>query len=259
MRIRLLAAATLLLAATTVSAQGYKFLTSVATFKVAPGKDSAFVEKGKAFAAPLDKLMADGVVLAYGIDVDMLHVPGENNVSFWVSVPNYEALAKEEGAIQEFIKANPGLMADLTSLADMTTHHDLIVRAREEGHRSVPAGAQPIGDFDLQKVKPGHMQDFMTLFKKYNQPVFDKLVADGVIYAYQVDTEAVHTMEPGMVWTIVSMPDLGTKDKVNAAFEEADKKLSDGERELVQKAYLDTVVPGAHRDSLAIGVVFKEK
>jgi hypothetical protein len=256
---RLLAVTTLLFAATTVSAQGYKYLTSVAAFKVAPGKDSAFVEKGKAFTAPLDKLMAAGVVLAYGMDVDMLHVPGETNVAFWVTVPNYEALATEENAIQEFIRANPGLMADLTSMTDMSSHHDLIVRTREEGHTSVPAGAQPIADFDIQQVKPGRMQDFMTLFKKYDKPVFDKLVADGVIYAWAVDTEAVHTTTPGLVWTIVTMPNLGTKDKVNAAFDEAEKKLSDGERDLIEKSYLDIVDASAHRDSLSISVVYKVK
>src|SRR5271157_2374499 len=101
MTARLLAATTLLFAATTLSAQEYKYLTSVASFKVAPGKDAAFVEKGKAFTATLDKLMESGVVLAYGIDVDMLHVPGENNVAFWVEVPNFDALQKEENAIQE--------------------------------------------------------------------------------------------------------------------------------------------------------------
>ena len=174
MTTRLLAATTLLFAATTVSAQQYKYLTSVATFRVAPGKEGAFVEKGKAFVPALDKLMAAGVVLAYGIDTDMLHVPGENNVAFWVEVPNFDALDKEENAIQEFIKANPGLMQDLTSMADMTTHHDLVIRTREENHKSVPPGIQPVWDFDIQRVKPGRMQDFMGLFRKYDQPVLDK-------------------------------------------------------------------------------------
>ncbi|MGA2186748.1 MAG: hypothetical protein ABSH47_27365 [Bryobacteraceae bacterium] len=259
MTTRLLAATTLLFAATTLSAQQYKYLTSVATFKVTPGKDSAFVQKGKAFTAPLDKLMESGVVLAYGIDVDMLHVPGENNIAFWVEVPNYDALAREEDAIEGFMKANPGLMGDLTSMADMTTHRDLVIRTREEGHKSVPPGAQPIGDFDIVRIKPGHMQDFMTMFKKYDQPVYDKLVADGVIYAYELDVEAVHTMEPGLVWTIVTMPNLGAKDKVNAAFDEAEKKLSDGERDMAEKAYMDMVVPGSHRDSLSVSVVYKAK
>jgi hypothetical protein len=259
MTARLLAVTTLLLTVGTLSAQQYKYLTSVATFKVAPGRESAFVEKGKAFIPTLDKLMADGVVLAYGMDVDTLHVSGENNVAFWVEVPNYDALGKEENAIQGFINANPALMAGIGSLTDMTAHHDLVLRTREEGHKSPPAGVQPIGDMDSVRIKPGHMQNLMTLFKKYDQPVYDKLVADGVIYAYELDVEAVHTMEPGLVWTFVTMPDLGAKDKVDAAFEEAEKKLSEGERDMVEKAYMDMVVPGSHRDSLSTSVVFKLK
>ena len=156
MTTRLLAVITLLFAATTVSAQGYKYLTSVATFKVPPGRESAFVEK-EAFTAPLDKLMDAGVVLAYGMDVDILHVPGENNVAFWVEVPNDDALGKEEAAIQNFIKANPGTMQELASMTDMAAHHDLVIRTREEGHKAIPAGAQPIADFDIVKIKPGHM------------------------------------------------------------------------------------------------------
>jgi hypothetical protein len=259
MTARLLAATTLLFAATTVFAQEYKYLTSVATFKVAPGKDGPFVEKGRAFAAPLDKLMESGVVLAYGIDVDMLHVPGDNNVAFWVEVPNFDALQKEENAIQEFIKANPALIQELASLTDMSAHHDLVIRTREENHRSIPADAHPIWDFDVQRIKPGRGQDFMGLFRKYDQPVLDKLVADGVIYAYEVDSEAVHTMAPGLVWTIVGMPDLGTKDKVNAAFDEAEKKLPEAERNMLEKLYYEIVVPEAHRDNLAVSVVYKAK
>ena len=259
MTTRLLAATTLLFAATTLSAQQYKYLTAVATFKVMPGKEGAFVEKGTAFTAPLDKLMASGGVLAYGIDVDMLHVPGESNIAFWVQVPNYDALEKEENAIREFMRANPGLMQEMSSLTDMTAHHDLVIRTREENHKSVPPGAKPVADFDMVRIKPGHMQDFTTMFKKYDQPVYDKLVADGVIYAYELDVEAVHTMEPGLVWTIVTMPNLGAKDKVNAAFDEAEKKLSDGERDMAEKAYMDMVVPGSHRDSLSVSVVYKAK
>jgi len=259
MTIRLLAAATLLFAASSLCAQDYKYLVSVATFKVPDGKESAFIEKGKAFTPPLDKLMASGEVLAYGMDVDMLHVPSENNVAFWVVVPNYDALEKEGNAIEGFIKANSMLMGNLTSMADMTTHHDFVLRARDENHKAVPAGVKPVGDFDIEKVKPGRMPDFMGLFTKYDKPVYDKLITDGVIYAYEVDTEAVHTMEPGLVWTIVTMPNLAAKDKVNAAFDAAQKKLPEIERNLVEKLYYDIVEPGSHRDSLSVSEVYKAK
>jgi hypothetical protein len=259
MTTRLFAATTLLLAATTLSAQQYKFLTSVAAFKVTPGKEGAFIEKGTAFGPVLDQLMASGTVLSYGMDVDVLHVPGETNVAFWVSVPNYDALEKEESAIQEFIQANPGVMQELVSMTDPAAHHDLIIRTREESHKSVPPGSKPMEDFDEVRVKPGRVQEFMGLFRKYDKPVLDKLVADGVIYAYELDSEAVHTMEPGLMWTIVTMPDLGTKDKVAAAFEEADKNMPEAERNMIEKLYLDVVVPGSHRDSLSRSVVFKLK
>lgn len=259
MNARLFASAALLFAATTLSAQQYKSLVSVATFKVPPAKEGAFVEKGKAFVPVLDKLMASGSVLSYGIDTDILHVPGETNIAFWVVVPNYEALDKENNAIEEFIMANPGMMQDLMAMTDPAAHHDLIVRTWEESHKSVPPGSKPIGDFDEVRVKPGRMQEFMELFRKYDKPVYEKLVADGVIYAYELDTEAVHTMEPGLTWTIVSMPNLAAKDKVNAAFAEAEKKIPEAERNMIEKLYVDMVVPGSHRDSLSVSQVYKEK
>jgi hypothetical protein len=108
-------------------------------------------------------------------------------------------------------------------------------------------------------VKPGRMDDFLELFRKYEKPVLEKLVDDGVIYGYSLSSEAVHTMKPGMVWTIITMADLGVKDKVNAAFREASKKTPEGERNLVDKLYEGIVEPGSHRDSLSVSVVYKSK
>jgi DNA-binding Lrp family transcriptional regulator len=250
---------TFLLATTSLFAQQYKNLTSVATFKVAPGKTDAFVERGKAFGPLLDKLVDSGVVLAYGVDVDILHVPGGSNIAFWVDVPDFAALAKEEGAIQEFLKANPAMMQDLAGMSDMSAHRDFIVRAWEENHRAAPAGATPIEDFDMVDVKPERMREFLELFRKYDKPVLDQLVADGVIYGYLLGTEAVHTMKPGFVWQVTTMPDLGAKDKVRAAFSEAMKKLPDAEREMLDRMFYEMVDYSTHRDDLAVSVVFRQK
>ncbi len=250
---------TLLAAGLTLCAQQPKSLISVARFKVSPGHESAFVEKGKGFAPLLDKLMQSGVVTAYGMDVDMLHVSGANNVAFWVEVPDFAALDKEIKALDEFEKANPRLMGDLRAMADPATHHDLIIGAREKNGASVPAGSMPVNDFDIVRVKHGRMDDFMALFRKYDKPVLDKLVADGVIYAWELDTEAVHTMEPGLVWGIVTMPDLGAKDKVEAAFMASYKNLPEAERNTVDKQYEEMIVAGSHRDNLAVSLVFKSK
>jgi hypothetical protein len=189
----------------------------------------------------------------------MLHVPDKNNVEFWVEVPDYAALGKEEKALEEFEKANPALMGDLRTMSDPATHHDLIIGVRESNFGSVPAGSTPVDDFDMVRVKPGRGHEFRELFHKYDKPVLDKLVADGVIYGWELDTEAVHTMEPGLVWVLVIMPDLGAKDKVTAAFEAAYKSLPESEQSSLDKQYQELIVPGSHRDELALSLVFKTK
>ncbi|HEY1207212.1 MAG: hypothetical protein ABSH46_20055 [Bryobacteraceae bacterium] len=259
MTTRMFTLTTFLLATTSLSAQQYKHLTSLATFKVAPGKEAAFVNRGKAFVPVLDKLVDSGVVLAYGIDVDMLHVPGVNNVVFWADVADFTALAKADAAIDEFIKSDPAVMADLFAMSDPSTHSDYVLRAREEAHRSAPAGAMPVEDIDMVQVKPERMEEYLELFRKYDKPVLDKLVADGVIYGYGLFTEAVHTMKPGFVWQVTTLPDLGAKDKVRAAFAEASKKQPDGERHMLDKVFFEMADYSSHRDDLAVSVVFRAK
>jgi len=245
--------------AASLSAQSPKTLTSVSTFHVAQSKVPTFLNRCKAINPTLDKLMEAGTVLSYGVDVDMLHVPGSNNVAIWVTVPDFAALGTLEKAIEEFGKANTATMGDIYSMSDAATHHDFVVRSNEARLGKVPANAMPLNDFDVITVKPGQMQKFMELFRKYDKPVLDALVDSGVIYGYSVDTEAVHTMKPGTVWTIVIMPDLGAKDKVAAAYQAASKKLSEAERTKLEQDSEALVEPGSHRDSLAVSMIFKQK
>lgn len=241
------------------SAQAPKSLTSVAMWKVSPDKMEAFVSKTKAITPTLDKLMAAGVVNAYGIDVDILHVPNLNNVALWINVADFTAMSKLNKAIEDFGRTNASTMADLRSLTDAASHHDIVVRQIEGKSRPVPAGTTPISDFDQVQVKPGRVAEFVALFRKFDMPVLDKLLNDGVILGYSLETEAVHTMKPGALWTIVTMADLGAKDKVRAAYNQASEKMSESERSLLDKLYDDIVEPGSHRDSLATSVVYKSK
>jgi len=259
MTVRTIAVIGALVVASSVSAQQYKSLVSVATFKVPPGGENAFIEKGKAFVPMLDKLMDAGVVLAYGIDTSLLHVPGENNVEFWCVVPNYGALEKSDAALDEFMSQHPTLMQEAAALSDMNAHRDLVIETLEENYRKVPAGGTPIMVFETMRAKPGRMDDFIALFNKYHKPVFDKLVADGVIYGYELDTEAVETMEPGTMWGLVIMPDLAAEDKLEAAFSAAMKSLPAADRSTMEKQLMDSIEFASHRERMARAVVFRTK
>ena len=48
-------------------------------------------------------------------------------------------------------------------------------------------------------------------------PVLEKLLADGSLIEYEIDTEAIHTEAPGAFWIDVISPNAEGLDKLNAA------------------------------------------
>ncbi len=251
--------ACLLLAASSTYGQSKpQPLTSVAMFKVTPDKMGAFMDVMKLFPPALDKLLAAGTIQAYGVDSDILHGEGPN-VEFWISGADFAAIDAAHKAVQSVITANPEKMNTAWGTTDFAAHRDLIVRSVESNHGKVPAGALPITDFGMQKVKPGRAAVARTLFSHHEKPVLDKLVADGAIYGYSFDVEAVHTSAPGTMWLIVNLPNLAAKDKVRAAFNAAWEKMPETEREAIDKVYDDTFDASAHRDFLTEALIFKAK
>ncbi|MBI4893835.1 MAG: hypothetical protein HY821_24680 [Acidobacteria bacterium] len=258
--VRLPIFAGLLLAAGSLCAQQDqpKPITSVAMFKVTPDKMGSFMETMKIFPPVLDKLMADGSLLGYGVDADVLH-SGGTNVAFWISGPGFAAIDKSEKAIGDAMKANPEKMKLGWGATDFGAHRDLLVRSVEGKMGKVPAGTLPFTDFSEEKVKPGKMPVAMMLFRHFEKPVLDKLVEDGVIYGYSVDVEAVHTSEPGKIWFLTIMPNLAAKDKVRAAMMAAMAKMPESDRTALEEIEKDVFVASAHRDSISEALIFKTK
>ncbi|HEX9764318.1 MAG TPA: hypothetical protein VGA39_03465, partial [Candidatus Acidoferrales bacterium] len=61
----------------------------IADFHVHPGKEGDFLDVVNKYHMPaFDKLIADGAVLAWGIDVPVLHTPGGATHTFWWACPN---------------------------------------------------------------------------------------------------------------------------------------------------------------------------
>ena len=47
----------------------------------------------------------------------------------------------------------------------------------------------------------------------------EKLLADGTLYEYEIDTEAVHTQSPNSFWLVYITANAEGMDKVNAVLE----------------------------------------
>ncbi|MBI5086890.1 MAG: hypothetical protein HZB13_20120 [Acidobacteria bacterium] len=237
--------------------QGY---TSVALFKIKLDSMEAGVGSLVKFITPVGaKLLKEGTVSGYGVDVDMFHQPGQSNVAVWMDVPSFEAFGKAEDAIHAALKASPQLTAALWAANDQNAHADIMVRHMFANMKKVPAGKLPYTNFHAVKVKPGQMQDYAAGFEKHLKPMYDRLVADGVIYGYSVDTEVIHSDAAALVWIVTVMPDLAAKDKMLAATRAANQSKSAAERKAMSDALDGPTVPGAHRDSISQAVVFVTK
>ena len=70
-------------------------LTFYYDYTVRPGQEEEFMTLVKTVGAPVrDKLMADGVVLAWGIETPVLRYPGGTTHLIWFSVANWSGVEK---------------------------------------------------------------------------------------------------------------------------------------------------------------------
>jgi hypothetical protein len=98
---------------------------------------------------------------------------------------------------------------------------------------------------DQWDVKPGQMRAYSELMKATVVPVFEKLLADGVVTAYGMDTEDFHTGKVGRVTFYFTTPDAEGFDKASKAFDEAFEKNSS-----IGPALNSMVERDGHRDFL---------
>ena len=207
-------------------------------YTVNPGKEEQFLDLVKTIGAPVrDKLLAEGVINAWGVEVPLLRVPGNSTHTIWYAVENYASVEKVETAMraqiakltEESSKAGvtkkgqtngAGPTAKLGEAVDMSRTHDFLTRDVEFGINPLVAapGLLPYIRFNFIKVHPGKGAEYRKTWEKYNKPVLDQLMADGVILVYGLSVEDVRTSGDFTHFTWYVLKDLSSMDKVRAAF-----------------------------------------
>jgi len=188
--------------------------------------------------AMMDKLVADGTLTSYGDFSVLLHQEGQPTHGSWFSATSRAGLLKALEAIYTLPQVNfPVLGA--------SKHWDYLVVSRMHGEKSgkFQGGYLAGGGFD---VKPGQGKTFNDLMKKTIEPIVAKLLAEGVVTSYSVDSEEFHSETPGRVTFVYTAADAAGIDKVEdgivAAF------MSDPALESAAQAAVDWK---GHRDFLA--------
>jgi hypothetical protein len=192
----------------------------------------------------LDKALADGAIVAYGSDLNLVHTAdGMTHDDWWSGM----SLAAVLNVLDKFYKAGT---PTAPVLASSTKHSDGIFVSRYYNWRpgTYKGAYTRVGYYKLKPDLPEHALE--TLSKSYIVPMLEKLLADGSIVEYEIDTEAIHNEAPGAFWIDVISPNAEGLDKLSATLMNAAKT-----NPLSSSAFQSMVDSAAHRDNLSTSTV----
>lgn len=249
-------------------------LTFYYDYSVFPGKEEELQILINTVGAPVrDKLLAEGVILAWGVETPLLRYPGGTTHLIWFTVANYAGVEKVLSAMEaqlaklataEAQAARGNKKPAMTTaergraVFDGTKTRDWLIRDLVAGYGPPPkAGVLPYTRYNFNKVKPGKGADYRRTWEKYNKPVFDKLVADGVVLAYGLAAEDVKTDGDWTHFVWIATATLADADKVGAAFAADRARRSEKERNEITQDFLDATEPDKARSMVTRSRIFK--
>ena len=253
-------------------------LTFYYDYTVVPGKEEDFMNLVKTVGAPVrDKLMADGVILAWGVETPVLRYPGGTTHLIWFSVANWAGvekvldgmeaqiakLAAEDGKAAEAARAKKQTPAMTTAertraVFDMSKTRDWLTRDLVSGYGPPPsAGSLPFTRYNFVKVKAGKGADYRRAWEKYTKPVYDKLVADGVVLAYGLAAEEVKTDGEFTHFIWIGTANMAAADKIGPAFTADRGRRSEEERNAITDLFLSLTEPDKSRSIVTRARIFR--
>jgi hypothetical protein len=244
-------------------------------YTVNPGKEEEFMDLVKTVGQPVrDKLMADGVVKAWGVETPVLRVPGNATHIIWYAVADYAGVdqvdsamrvqiaklndeAAKSGVARKGQKQATSLTTRLGEIADMSKVHDYLTRDLVIGF-GPPSGsaALPFVRYNFVKVKAGKGSDYRKAWEKYNKPVFEKLAADGVVMAYGLSVEEIRTDGDFTHYVWYAVKDLASFDKVRAAFIADRDRRSQEEQDSLTSLFVGLQDVDASRSEVVRSLIF---
>jgi len=223
----------------------------------------------KTVGAPVrDKLMAEGVILAWGMETPVLRYPGGTTHLIWFSVANWEGIEKVQNAMEAQLaklaadeaKTKPAKTTAQRQREtfDMSKTRDWLARDVTANYGPPPAaGVLPVTRYNFIKAKPGKSAEYRATWEKYNKPVFDKLVSDGVILAYGMSVEEVKTDGDFTHFVWMATANMAGLEKIGAAFAADRQRRTEDERKAINDLFTDVTEPDKARSIVTRSRIFR--
>ncbi|HVZ83704.1 MAG TPA: hypothetical protein VG893_08515 [Terracidiphilus sp.] len=193
--------------------------------------------------ALLDKAMADGTIVAYGNDEVQVHeADGPTHDDWWSSM--------SMGGLMKVLDdlASSGSTTS-SALMTATKHWDEVFVSRYYNWKP-GSYKKDYTHVSMYKLKADAPDDALEMLSSdLIAPLLEKMLADGTIVEYEIDTMAIHTESPDTFAVVYVTPSPDGMDKVTAAIEETLKV-----NPLAGPAFGSMTDSSAHRDELLKGV-----
>ncbi len=188
--------------------------------------------------AILDPLVANGTLLGYGFFENLVHSEGGYTHGSWFQATSIANILKTT----EVTLSKPLVTAPVRGASK---HQDYLMISTIHGAHAV-TNSTGYARVISSEIKPGRMDDFLDTYRRYIVPVYEKLLADGTIVAYLLESEYIIENAPGRTFSVAITRDAEGMDKVRAAFTEVFEK-----NPAVGAAVISATVPNTRNDLLA--------
>jgi len=173
------------------------------------------------------------------MDVNLVHqVDGPTHDDWWCP----SSMAGVLNVLDQFYKNGSSASPVLQGA---TKHWDEVLMSRYYNWKpgTMKAGYTQGSSYKLKADASDDAID--TMAKNAFVPLMEKMLANGTIIEYEIDTEAIHAQAPGSFYLFYLCPNADGIDKVNAALRETLKA-----NPMVAPAFDSVVDFSAHRDYL---------
>jgi hypothetical protein len=158
----------------------------------------------------LQKALDDGTIVGYGRDVNLIHQLDTETHDVWWSAMSMAAIVKTLDRIH-------GASDTSSTVLNEARHWDELYVSRYYNWKPGPYknAYTHVGVYQLKADAPDDALD--NLSQHLLVPLLEKLVADGTILEYEIDTMAIHTSSPGLFFIVDVTPTPEGIDTVQAA------------------------------------------
>jgi hypothetical protein len=190
----------------------------------------------------LEKALADGTIIAYGDDENVVHEADGWTHDDWWNATSLAGILK----VLDQLASSGG--SSSPALESATKHWDEIFVSHYYNWRSgsYKNGYVRVSSYRLKKDAPDNAVDLLA--KNVVAPIMEKELAAGNILEYEIDEQFVHTAAPGAFMIAWVCPNAEAVDKANAAVQAAIRSEAWG-----RSAFGSMTDGSAHRDEFTRG------